>query len=266
MLNVFTIVLNGQPFIERHHLQLQQLSLPWRWTICEGPSKAIKDTAHCTTLTADWYEPDGRSVDGTAEYLDMLEQEDSRCTVLRESMWEGKTAQCNAALATFDRAGVLMQIDSDELWTASQLATVYSVLKNSATHNAATFWCRYYVGADLVLSTIPGYANNPAYEWRRAWQFQPGDLFKTHEPPVLQGKEKYLPQDTMARLGCVFDHASYCTLEQMEMKAAFYSHMPNLLDNWQRMQSALPPFDLKFYLPCCYTSSQVIRTQNILDQ
>ena len=159
-----------------------------------------------------------------------------------------------------------MQVDSDELWTAAQFSTVYHMLKSRPVHNAATFWCRYFVGPDLVLASVPGYANNPAYEWRRAWQFDPGDYFKTHEPPELAGKTNYANQDTMARLGCVFDHASYCTVEQMEMKAAFYSHMPGLLDGWQRMQSALPPFNLKAYLPCCYTGAQVIRTQNILNK
>ncbi len=266
MLNIFTIVLNGAPFIERHHKQLDKLDFPWRWTICEGPSLAVADTSHCNTLTADWFDADGSSVDGTAAYLDFLAHSDHRVKVLRRPMWKGKTAQCNAALETFDRGGVLMQVDSDELWTAGQFATVYNVLQKHPTHNAATFWCRYFVGPDLVLATVPGYANNPKYEWRRAWKFDPGDRFETHEPPVLHGKTNYIPQDTMARLGCVFDHASYCTLEQMEMKAAFYAHMPGLLDGWQRMQSTLPPFSLKERLPCVYTDAQVIRANNILNQ
>lgn len=266
MLNVFTIVLNGQPFIERHHRELESLGIPWRWTICEGPSKAVKDTNHCSTLTADWYGPEGRSVDGTAEYLDHLAATDDRVTVIRRPMWEGKTEQCNTALQSFSQAGVLMQVDSDELWTATQLNTVYNTLLGRPVENAATFWCRYYVGPDLVLASVPGYANNPAYEWRRAWQFLPGDYFETHEPPVLHGKTSYVDQDTMARLGCVFDHASYVTREQMEMKAAFYAHMPGLLDGWERMQTAMPPFNLKTWLPACYQGAQVIRTTNILNQ
>ena len=38
MLTIFTIVLNGMPYIKRHMDEFTKLKIPWQWRIVEGVS------------------------------------------------------------------------------------------------------------------------------------------------------------------------------------------------------------------------------------
>ena len=72
-LHFFTIVLNGEPFI-RHHIEVfRRLTVPWHWHIIEGVAQLKHDTAWSVRAGGhipDEFHREGRSVDGTSEYLD----------------------------------------------------------------------------------------------------------------------------------------------------------------------------------------------------
>ncbi|HMD53389.1 MAG TPA: hypothetical protein VKJ65_02430, partial [Phycisphaerae bacterium] len=96
-IHFFTIVLNGEPFI-RHHLErFQKLSIPWHWHIVEGLADLKHDTAwslpYGGTLPLEMVR-NGRSIDGTAEYLDQIAAAyPDQITLYRPpngKMWDGK--------------------------------------------------------------------------------------------------------------------------------------------------------------------------------
>lgn len=228
----FTIVLDGEPFIERHLPVFHQLTIPWQWIVVEGAAGNTADTAWCK-------EQEPRlSLDGTHEYLSLLHGTIHH--IWSEDLWLNKTDMCNAALACIHEPCVLMQIDADEIWTAEQLEKIVTLFEEHPTLAAARFACRYFVGPALLLQGEHCYGDFDN-EWLRAWRFTPGDTFAAHEPPLLrQGSwphERYdsLQKDESRKLGLVFDHFPYVTEAQVAYKEKFYGYT-GLLDQWKALQ------------------------------
>src|SRR5882724_7299244 len=89
---VFTIVLDGEPFIERHLPVFQELTIPWRWIVVEGAAGNTADTSWCQPQ-----EP-RLSVDGTHEYLEIAVL-NANVLLICCSTWKNKTEMCNAAVS-----------------------------------------------------------------------------------------------------------------------------------------------------------------------
>lgn len=237
MLNIFTIVLNGMPYIRDIYSSLYGIDC--RWTIVHGIAEPVLDTSWCRGI-------ESVADDGTLSFLETIER-DPRVKVLRQDRWHGKTEMCNAALATFDEPGTLMQMDCDEIWPAGAIRIVPTLFDISDA-DAAMFTCRYWMGKNRVMFTHNQYGNNSAYEWIRAWRFEPGDRFERHEPPILAGAKKYLKHDVTSKLGLVFDHYAYHSRRQIEFKSDYYGseYDPAAWDKLQTMHGAV---DISTVLP-----------------
>ena len=226
----FTIVLDGEPFIERHLPVFQRLTIPWQWIVVEGAAGNTGDTAWCQPQ-----EP-RLSQDGTKEYLDSLVFSKS-ATILSSTYWRNKTAMCNAALACVKEPCVLMQIDADEIWTAEQLERIIDCFEQMPSLGSIQFACRYFVGPNLILDGRDCYGDYD-YEWIRAWRFNPGDKFASHEPPLLcqygSGGAR-MTKALSSELGLVFDHYPYVTSTQALYKEKFYGYH-GLLGQWKALQ------------------------------
>ena len=105
-LHIITMVLNGEPFIRHHIDQFARLSIPWHWHIVEGVAALRHDTAW--SLRHDGHIPEdlhhqGRSIDGTTEYLDELAKKwPQNITVYRKPpshAWDGKIEMLATPLA-----------------------------------------------------------------------------------------------------------------------------------------------------------------------
>ena len=80
-IHFFTIVLNGQPFIRYHIDVFKRLPFEWHWHIMEGVADLKHDTAWSVKRggrMSDELHRNGRSNDGTTEYLDDIAQSVSR--------------------------------------------------------------------------------------------------------------------------------------------------------------------------------------------
>jgi hypothetical protein len=244
MLTIFTLVLNGMPRITQHFETFRQLTIPWRWRIVEGVSDPLNCTAWCRQVPPNFHR-DGLSIDGTSEYLDGLE--DARVTVIRSDRpWAGKIAMISAALEGLDD-GVVMEIDADEMWTASQIATIHRTLASRQPGDAMQFACRYFVGPRKMVTTDVGFGSMP-YEWFRAWRWGPGVAFIKHEPPQLNREGAICPREETVRAGLVFDHYAYETEEQARFKEAFYGYA-GLTTSWQRLQATPGEVQLCRFFP-----------------
>ena len=252
----FTIVQNGMPFIRYHEQMLSRLTFQWHWHIVEGVARLVKDTAWSVEgggHIPDDLHVDGRSNDGTSEYLDALVQRHpDSVTLYRKPLgefWNGKTEMVSAPLQNITDACLLWQIDADELWTGQQITTMRDLFVAEPDRTAAWFWCNYYVGPDRGISTRYNYAQNPKQEWLRLWRYRPGMTWGSHEPPRLivrdsrrqddqdVGALKPFTQTETERVGAVFDHFAYVVEAQARFKESYYGYA-DAVERWRGLQTS----------------------------
>lgn len=253
----FTIVLNGEPFIRYHIDVLKTLPFRWHWHVVEGVANLVHDTAWSVASGGridDSFHRQGRSNDGTTEYLDGIAKEfPGQVTIYRKRpgvFWNGKREMVSAPLKNIREECLLWQVDSDELWTAEQIIRVRQAFLDEPDRTAAYFWCHYFVGPEAIITTRDTYANNSAYEWLRVWRYRPGYHWMTHEPPRLGRRRWYwfrstdvariapiLHADT-ERLGAVFHHPAYVTEQQLRFKETYYGY-PGAVAAWRKLQEAV---------------------------
>ncbi len=274
-ISFFTIVLNGQPFIRYHIEVFKQLPFEWHWHIVEGVADLKHDTAWSVQLGGriiDELHHNGRSNDGTTEYLDELARlYPDNVTIYRQPegvFWAGKREMVNAPLANIQEECLLWQVDVDELWTVEQICTARQMFIKNPEKTAAFYWCSYFVGEKLVISTRNCYAQNPQQEWLRTWRFKPGAFWVAHEPPILveplpDGKNinvavvnAFLHEET-EQLGLIFQHFAYATKEQLKFKEQYYGYK-NAVSQWLMLQQrAKFPVLLREYFPWVGDETQV---------
>lgn len=253
-IHFFTIVLNGEPFIRYHLDVFNQLPFRWHWHIVEGVAELKHDTAWSVAQggrVSPEIHRNGRSKDGTAEYLDELAQQyPDRITLHRKpagEFWDGKREMVNAPLAHIHESGLLWQVDVDELWTVDQICTLRQLFLDRPDKTAAYFWCTYFVGEQLVISSRHCYTQNPQQEWLRVWRFEPGMTWAAHEPPRLvkslqNGEQQDVAQvrpfthEETERAGLVFQHFAYVTEEQLQFKETYYGYK-DAVTQWQSLQT-----------------------------
>ena len=128
-LNIFTIVLDGAPWIGAQFAELCRLrDFDWHWSIVEGVSLPKADTSWMGNQRAKV------SHDGTNQFLAGLVGH-PRITVNSSPQWNGKTEMINAALIGLKEDGILLQMDSDEIWTANQLAQLRRMFMHNPEYN-----------------------------------------------------------------------------------------------------------------------------------
>ncbi len=245
MLTLFTIVLNGEPYIEQHLPVLRQLTIPWQWRIVEGVAAPTHCTSWCRQMPDKWHR-DCVSIDGTHEYVRAVNNTPNVTCSWRHSPWDGKVAMVAKALEGVTD-GVVMQVDSDELWQAWQLERIYRLMLPQAPGTAARFACRYWVGPNKLLTSTTGWARGDL-EWLRAWRWGEGVKFERHEPPIVSGFDKCVSIESTEQLGLVFDHYAYVTEQQIAMKQDYYGYH-GLVRAWHRLQETNGPVNLQEFFP-----------------
>ncbi|MEH2106292.1 FkbM family methyltransferase [Nostoc sp.] len=265
-IHFFTIVLNGQPFIQYHIEVFKHLPFKWHWHIIEGVADLKHDTGWSVKLGANISEEmhkNGRSYDGTTEYLDEVAQlYPTQVTIYRKPegvFWDGKREMVNAPLVNIKEECLLWQVDVDELWTLEQICTTREMFISNPEKTAAFYWCWCFVGEKLIISTRNCYTQNPQLEWLRTWRFKPGAFWAAHEPPVLvetslDGEYQnvavinpFLHQET-EKIGLVFQHFAYVTAKQLQFKEQYYGYS-NAAYEWQTLQETTKfPVLLREYL------------------
>ena len=277
----FTIVLNGEPFIRYHIDIFNQLPFPWHWHIIEGVADLKHDTAwvlaHGGHIVEEIHDK-GYSNDGTTEYLDELAQQyPEQVTIYRKPegvFWDGKREMVNAPLANIQEECLLWQVDADELWTVEQICTARQMFIDNPGKTAAFYWCWYFVGENLLISTRNCYAQNPQQEWLRTWRYKPGAIWASHSPPCLveplaNGKWIDLAQvnplshEETEKEGLVFQHFAYATPTQLKFKEQYYGYQ-NAVAKWKALQEQTRfPVLLRQYFPWVQDTTQVERAESV---
>lgn len=266
-IHFFTIVLNGEPFIRYHIEVFKQLPCKWHWHIVEGVAKLQHDTAWSLELGGkilDSIHERGLSNDGTTEYLDNIsKQYPENITIYRKPkdiFWDGKREMVNAPLENIQEECLLWQVDVDELWTLEQICTAREMFIKHPEKTAALYWCWYFVGEKIVVSSRNCYSQNPQQEWLRTWRYKPGYVWAAHEPPKLVEKVKNNQQKDIAQInpflheetekqGLIFHHYAYTTPQQLQFKEIYYGYK-NAESQWIALQEQKQfPLFLRDYFP-----------------
>jgi len=239
-LHIFTIVLDGMPFISWHLPVFNRLKLDWHWYIAEGAAMNQHDTKWCRPQSP------RLSRDGTTEFLNGLKWH-PRITIIQKQRWQGKVEQCNACLDQIHKRGILLQLDCDEFWTPEQIEGIVNFFEAYENINSAQFYCRYFVGPNLVITNTDNYGNRNG-EWLRAWRYEPGMKFESHEPPLLRhATTPMASKDQTRECDLIFDHYSYVLESQVAYKSAFYGYR-NAVQQWKRLQENKTwPVELRTY-------------------
>ena len=245
-LNIFTIVLDGSPWVGAQFAELCRLrDIDWHWSIVEGASLPVKDTAWMGNQTGKV------SHDGTHQFLRAL-ADHPRITVNSKPEWDGKTEMINAALTAFKDDGILLQMDSDELWKADQLAQLRRIFMWNPEYNTVQVEMDYMLGPNVISTSTDGYGNRKN-EWIRAWRYQVGLWMERHEPPVFNGnKDKICERDDSTKLLGKILHMAWVTPQQVAYKQCIYrGGYDNACEDWDKLQknSDWPVKDLKQMLP-----------------
>lgn len=247
MLNIFTIVLDGNPWIGAQFAELVRLgdSLDWHWSIVEGASKPVKDTR--------WMNDQSSKVshDGTHQFLKALALH-PRISVQSKPEWAGKTEMINAALTAFKEDGILLQMDSDEIWTKDQLIKLVDIFVEDSLINTVMVKMQYMVGPNVVTTSNNGYGNK-SDEWVRAWRYKVGLWMECHEPPVFNSNSgNTLDRETSAAILGEILHMSWVSPTQVSQKQRIYGDKySSACEGWWALQNNKdwPVKDLRKFLP-----------------
>jgi len=240
-LHIVTLALNAHPLLLIQLSNLNRCPVPWTWHIVHGTAANTGSTAWCRRI------PSQLSTDGTTELLRTWRGH-PRIRIYERPVWHGgKDEMFNYALGHIHEPCVLLQADADEIWAPMQLARL-TVL--GERYGSARFFCQYYVGPNIVITSEHSYGNRPG-EWMRMWRFTPGQTFKSHEPPVLIGAtEPCASRDWTRARGLVFQHWAWVFEWQVAFKERLYGYR-DALRHWKRLQANRdwPVRDLRSYLP-----------------
>ena len=243
-LEIQTIVLNGEPFIEKFLPELEKLSIPWFWRVAEGAADNTRCTKWCKKPTPQL------SRDGTSEYLTKISRHPN-VKVYRRQLWDGKLSMFNAMCKDISEPCILLERDVDEMYSAQQMERIVKMFEDRPKAMRALFWCRYWIGKNIIATSTDGYGNRAVGEWLRAFRYSPGMMFDRHEAPILAGnKGPSITRDETKALGIVFDHFAWALESQASAKEKYYQYQ-NALSHWKRLQENKnwPVKNLQDFLP-----------------
>ena len=191
------------------------------------------------------------SHDGTNQFLSALGNH-PRITVNSKPEWGGKTEMINAALTAFKKDGILLQMDSDELWTADQMRRLVGLFAANPEYNTVKVKMDYMLGPNVISTSTDGYGNR-SNEWVRAWRYSVGLWMECHEPPVFNGNRGRVcgRDESEAILGPIL-HMAWVTPQQVAFKQRIYrGGYEGACEQWEALQANTkwPVKDLKTFLP-----------------
>lgn len=241
-LNIFSLVLDGMPFLRYHLPVFEKLPFPWKWVVVHGTARNVGSTSWCANI------PARLSRDGSTEYLKEIFSHPN-VTVLEREEWSlGKDQMVQAAMEQFSEEGVVMQLDIDEIYTVEAIIKAMEVFERLPYVGKLQLKCRYYLGRDIVLTGDGCYGSRP-FEWVRFWRFFPGMKAIKHEPPEMERTGVMMGREQTSELGISFDHYAYATRSQVAFKELYYKY-PGAVEGWDRLQANTEwPCRVRDFLP-----------------
>lgn len=195
---------------------------------------------------ATWATSDGRSTDGTLQFLYDFPDPDKKLKIITKSgFWSGKVEMCQKAahIATGD---YIYQLDADEFLHQEDMIRIFELLDVCREIERVDFYCNQFWGDfDNVIDEKTGRNWINQLEWRRIFKNTPGSDWISHAPPVyvngegkFMGSGKMWDRDFMLKtFGIKLFHYSCVARSQMEFKTNYYkAGGVNYLELWEKWQ------------------------------
>jgi hypothetical protein len=227
---IVSIILNGMENLLHNDFYKKVPTMCDYWIIAEGASKSQGSTSWCKQMPEGTH-INGRSSDGTYEFLKKLSEENSKVILLtKEGMWESKDEQHGSTIEKakeFTNECFLWHMCVDEQWEEAQLDEAEKMLLDLGVRHGK-FSCNCFVGKNLLAVGAWGEGRGGGYP--RLWHWK-GESLRTHEPETFHGDwpAVYLPQK--------FNHYNYYFENDVKFKDAWYSGHEGIYERWLRLNS-----------------------------
>ena len=196
---------------------------------------------------ATWASQDGRSTDGTLEFLRNFPDPDNKIKIFtKEGYWDGKLEMCNAYIAEAT-GDYVWQLDSDEFYKKSDMEKIINYLDDNRQIEAVHFYANHFWGDwDHCCDEFSGTRWANQIPWMRIFKHSPGSSWKSHAPPVYQDKTGaqmdtlVWGRDSTLGFGIKLYHYGYVARSQAAFKELYYNNstLLNLWDKWQENKSS----------------------------
>jgi ADP-heptose:LPS heptosyltransferase len=276
----FSFAFNGLPFVRHHISVFCQLPFPWHWHVVLGLAETEQaklsnylSAGHVGSQPCEL----GLTSDGTTAYMDRLaRQHPNRLTIYRPPMgayWANQQQMFNAPLANIHEECLLWRVDPEDLWSVEQIIRAHELFLAYPEKTAFFYYCYFFVGPKLVVTTRKTYGNLSDREWLRTWRFSPGCQWTPDERPRLcqqvQGKAMDLAaiapfrQAETEAHNLVFQRFAWATKSQAAVQEACCGCV-KAVQNWQRLQASKRfPVLLKDYFPWVSDQARVDRVKSL---
>lgn len=206
--------------------------------IVEGATKSI--THHFDGNTSS-FTTNGRSTDGTIEYIKELEKKYSKIKVIiGDGFWDGKTQMCNAA-AIISTGDYIWQVDSDEFYKKEDQVKILNLLETESPDAIHFFANHFFGGFDYCIDERSPNTWGNDLPWMRIFKNVPlKSQWSSHEPPqyICDGKVcnhgKVISRDKTLEMGIKLYHYSYVQESQIKFKDVFFAQYPNYQNFWNQ--------------------------------
>jgi len=226
----FTIILNGLHHLKHNDYYKFIIDNFDLWVIAEGAVNNSGSTSWCKKMP-DNFHNNGRSIDGTYDFLKELSDNPKVEVVISEGLWASKDEQVNATIniikEKFNNV-FLWQIDCDEQWSIENIELAEKTLLNNNI-NSAAFPAYSWLGNNILAKGEWGECINGGYT--RLWNWK-GQEFQSHEPPLLVGGN-----GNHCMIPIYFNHYNYYFEKDVIFKDLWYSNHEGILNNWKKLQT-----------------------------
>ena len=252
----FTIILNGLHHL-KHNNYADFISKHFDyWVIVEGASQNKGSTSWCKEMPSK-YHKNGRSIDGTVEYIKDLQKKYHNVVLVHSNgMWESKDIMVNRAIEEVQKitsSCMLWQIDIDEQWAFDQILKSEKELKDSNC-KTGKFEVFQFVGHNLVIDG-KDWSGEP---FIRLWNWS-GEKFNKHEPPTLDTLDK-----SIKLLSERMRHYAFYFEQDVKFKDEWYTDHEGLYENWLKLKhEKILPQHITYLFPKFKGSLHISNSNNL---
>lgn len=252
----FTIILNGLHHLKHNNYAIDLLEnhLDY-WVVVEGASNNKGSTNWCKPML-NKYHSNGFSVDGTTEYLDMLNNKyDNLIYIKPKEVWESKDDMINTAIKKIRKLSkncFLWEIDIDEQMTLNQrIDSEYELISKGG--KTGQFLVNQYIDDNLIAEGEWVIPFNRLWDWK-------GEYFKSHEPPLLVGGN-----GREVLLNSIIEHYSFCYEQDVIFKNDWYGSYDGLYENWLKLkkEKKFPQNISKLFNDFPYKKTEIVKKKKI---
>jgi len=238
----FTIILNGIHHLKHNDYGNVMPKMFDYWIIVEGAASNKGSTRWCKNIL-DEYHKDGKSIDGTIDYIKDLENKHNNIIFVESNgVWNSKDDMVNRAIDEVKKitdSCFLWQVDIDEQWDKQQIIKSERELIQKGA-STGEFMVYQFLGEGLVAAGNH-WAGNP---FIRLWDWN-GEYFKSHEPPVLDNNNK-----NKILLSEKLKHYSFYFEQDVKFKDKWYTDHEGCYERWLKLKKeTIFPIHITYLFP-----------------